>query len=142
MPADPSLLVDDLDWIIGLDTDPVLRNLLITQSYHDLSLGMTWLVGNENANWCTYATWASRTAGRFIRDDEVPALLRRAIQTSPSYIEAQARLGRLGFDFDPEWLLHLPAEIVGDVSSQIMQGNLKVYSELGPGRSPCLIHER
>ncbi len=132
MAADPSLLIDDLDGIIGLDANPVLRNLLITQSYHDLSLGMTWLVGAENTNWCTYATWASRTAGRFIRDDEVPALLRRLIQNSPSYLEAKARLGRLGFDFDPRFLVQLPGEIVGAVSAQIMQGNLNVYAELGP----------
>ena len=41
--------------------------------------GAKWLVGDENANWCTYATWASRSAGRFIRDDEVPAPLLRVL---------------------------------------------------------------
>jgi hypothetical protein len=130
--ADAGLLVQDLDWIVALDANPVLRNLLITQSYHDLSQGMSGLLGSQNANWCTYATWASRTAGRFIRDDEVPTLLRSLIEQSPSYVEAKARLGRLGFDFDRDCLLQLPGEIVGVVSAQIMLGNLKVYSELGP----------
>ena len=126
------LLIADLDRIVALDDNPVLRNLLITQSYHDLSTGMSGLLGTGNANWCTYATWASRTAGRFIRDDEVPALLRSLIERSPSYSAAKARLGRLGFTFDHTPLAHLPAEIVGDVSAQITQGNLKVYAELGP----------
>jgi hypothetical protein len=126
------LLIADLDAIIGLHADPVVRNLLITQSYHDLSTAMGWLLGVEHANWCTFATWASRTAGSFIRDDEVPAHLRAAIEHTPSYLEAKARLGRLGFAFDRDCLLRLPGEIVGDVSAQITLGNLKVYAELGP----------
>ena len=50
----------------------VRRNLLITQYYHDLSVSLRPRLGAEHANWCTFATWASRTAGRFIRDEEVP----------------------------------------------------------------------
>ena len=36
--AGAGLLVRDLDGIVALDANPALRNLLITQSYHDLSL--------------------------------------------------------------------------------------------------------
>lgn len=132
MPDSNGLLISDIDAIVGLDRDPVLRNLLITQSYHDLSIGMSWLLGPENANWCTFATWASRTAGGFVRDEEVPAHLRFVIEHDPSYVDAKARLGRLGFAFDRDCLLRLPGEIVGVVSAQITLGNLKVYAELGP----------
>src|SRR5262245_42975732 len=48
--------------IIGVSNDPVLRNLLITQCYHDLSAGIAELLTGGNANWCTFATWASKTA--------------------------------------------------------------------------------
>src|SRR5436190_24078169 len=70
-------LVDRIDWIVGLDADPVRRNLLITQCYHDLSAELFQRVGGvSNLNWCSYACWASRTAGGFIREDEVPAAFR------------------------------------------------------------------
>ena len=32
--------------------------MLITQCYHDLSSALAEALGGENANWCTYATWA------------------------------------------------------------------------------------
>jgi hypothetical protein len=38
--------------------------------------GALTLLGREDANWCTLATWASRTAGGFIREDEVTGLWR------------------------------------------------------------------
>src|SRR6185436_9966532 len=63
--------------IIGIKGNPVLRNLLITQCYHDLSTGLAELLSGGNANWCTFATWASKTAGCFVRKDELPAALRR-----------------------------------------------------------------
>ncbi len=132
MPHPDAVLIRDLDWIVELDANPILRNLLITQSYHDLSVGMTSSLGSQNANWCTFATWASRTAGGFVRDDEVPARLRSVVQNSSGYVEAKESLGRLGFAFDRDRLLQLPSAIVGDISEQIMLGNLKVYAELGP----------
>ena len=77
--ADPpgaATSLERIDWIIGLDDDPVRRNLLITQCYHDLSTQLARVLGGGNANWCTFATWASRTAGGFIREDEIPAAFR------------------------------------------------------------------
>ena len=57
--------VEWVDWVIHLDEEPVRRNLLITQGYHDLSRALAGSLGYENRNWCTFATWASGTAGRF-----------------------------------------------------------------------------
>jgi hypothetical protein len=79
------LLADQANRIVALESQPVLRNLLITQCYHDLSCEIARVLGATNANWCTYATWASKTAGRFIRNDEVPALFRKLLQDSNGF---------------------------------------------------------
>jgi hypothetical protein len=48
------------------EPDPVLRNLLITQTYHELSNRLRSQLSTD-ATWCTFATWASKTAGHSIR---------------------------------------------------------------------------
>jgi hypothetical protein len=40
------------------------RNEAVTQQYHDLSEGMAGIVGGDNANWATFAVWASDEIGR------------------------------------------------------------------------------
>ena len=49
--------------------DASVRNLLITQRYHDLSRCLRETIGGDDANWSTFATWASKTAGDSIRGD-------------------------------------------------------------------------
>lgn len=77
LPSDPDfrpITVREVEEIIAL-TDPVQRNLRITQAYHELKIGMTYLLGRDNVSWCAFATWASRTAGRFIRGEYVPSIV-------------------------------------------------------------------
>ena len=50
--------------------DPVVRNLRITQCYHELAVVMSALTG-PGANWCAVATWASRQAGQSIRKEDL-----------------------------------------------------------------------
>jgi hypothetical protein len=50
--------------IAGL-RDPVIRNLRITECYARLAAG----VQSGGANWCTFATWASKQAGQTIRKE-------------------------------------------------------------------------
>ena len=69
----------EIESIIGLDGEPVIRNLRITQCYHDLSQAVASVIAETNVNWCTFATWASKTAGRFIRG-ELVAMFRDALQ--------------------------------------------------------------
>ena len=76
------LLVDQVNRIVALDAQPVLRNLLITQCYHDLSEELGRVLGARNVNWCSYATWASKTAGRFIRNEEIPGMFRKLLDDS------------------------------------------------------------
>ena len=48
---------------------PVLRNLEITYAYSLLAAATAARCGSD-ANWCTFATWASRQAGRTIRGED------------------------------------------------------------------------
>ena len=132
------LLADQANRIAAMDKQPVLRNLLITQCYHDLSMELARVLGAGNANWCTFATWASKTAGRFIRNDEVPALFRKLLEDSGGFRRGTQRVSQGLFSLHPESafgeldLLAVAEETVGEVSAQITAGNLKVFSELAP----------
>src|SRR5262249_36130357 len=108
----------------------VLRNLKITQMYHRLSLQLALLLGHQDANWCTFACNASKTAGYSIRGEEVPlyGLYLRARQQprAERWLSAvEGRLQALGLArrFD---------QVIDAVSESISAGNLKVFAELGP----------
>jgi hypothetical protein len=60
--------VSDVD-TIGAIGDPVIRNLRITQCYHELAQAIAERL-TPGANWCTFATWASRQAGQTIRGED------------------------------------------------------------------------
>ena len=59
---------------IAATVDPVLRNLQITQCYCELSTVFAKRTGLM-ANWCTFATWASKQAGQTIRSDDLKKTL-------------------------------------------------------------------
>jgi hypothetical protein len=61
--------------IVALDEQPVLRNLLITDAYHRLTLSMAQLHPGGDLAWPVFATWASKQAGAFIRQEEIPRAL-------------------------------------------------------------------
>jgi hypothetical protein len=44
--------------------DPIERNEQVTKQYYELSNGMAGILGKDNANWATYAVWASDEIGR------------------------------------------------------------------------------
>jgi hypothetical protein len=68
----PKLTVEMVDQIVKLD-DTTLRNLRVTLGYYDLSCRIGRVLGYTDANWCTFAVWASRHAGEYIRGD-IPLL--------------------------------------------------------------------
>jgi hypothetical protein len=110
------------------------RNYLITQAYHDLSVQLARKVGGPDANWCTFATWASRTAGESIRDEEVPdwalSLLREEARLEAALAAARVALGDKGHEA-PD-VFDLARDVLARVSDQIGDGNRKVYAELAP----------
>ena len=61
--------VDDVDRIADLN-DPIVRNLQITQCYYEISQSVARFAGTS-ANWCTFATWASKQAGQTIRAEDL-----------------------------------------------------------------------
>ena len=119
---------------------PVLRNLEITECYARLAAAMAARTG-AGANWCTYATWASRQAGRTIRGEDLQdeigrrlglaarplhpirslwrVLLRRGL------LSPDSRLGRLTAE------LHTPFDALERASDAVARGNAKVFEEIG-----------
>ncbi len=108
----------------------VLRNLRITQMYHRLSQELALLIGRDDANWCTFACNASKTAGYSIRREELPLyeLWMTASRSAPI-----AALGRGVWSWiERSDLRTLAARVLDTVSATISAGNLKVYAELAP----------
>jgi hypothetical protein len=73
-------------------TNPAMRNLYITQGYHDLARQMGAIVGEENATWATFGCWASKTAGTFIRHEELPRFVRRMLERHPELAKHSDRI--------------------------------------------------
>jgi len=125
----------DLRRIAAL-AEPVLRNLLITQRYHDLSQDLAGVLGRDDANWATFATWASKTAGQSIREEDVPPELTQFLRTEAAldarferFYRRMGPLGRLLPKLDP---FEVSRAILKEVATQIAEGNLRVYAELAP----------
>jgi hypothetical protein len=78
MPNMPT--VAELERIVA-HQDMVLRNLLITDAYHRLALAVRDCTGT-GANWCTFATWASKQAGHTIRREDLLDFLRARLRSS------------------------------------------------------------
>jgi hypothetical protein len=131
--------VDEVRRIVAI-ANPVIRNLQITHCYSHLAAEFTTRSG-AGANWCTYATWASRQAGRTIRGEDLLAqlgsrltdrrwllhpiatlwrrLLRRGL------FQRETRIGRLTAE------LHTPFDAFERASAAVARGNLKVFEEIG-----------
>ena len=62
-------------------TDAAERNTRITDSYSKLSAEVDRRI-QGHANWCTYATWASRQAGVTIRHEDLVDVLRDRIHAA------------------------------------------------------------
>ena len=120
--------------------NPVLRNLEITHCYSRLAAAVALRTG-EVANWCTFATWASRQAGRTVRGEDLLDALARQLQAAPAprhpvrslwrallrrgLFQPDTRLGRLTRQ------LHTPFDAFELASEAVGRGNLKVFAEIG-----------
>lgn len=131
--------VNDIDRI-AFNADPVLRNLQITQCYSDLSAIMPRRTG-LSANWCTYATWASRQAGRTIRKEDLVRALEAFLGESSEATRALSALAstvqQLAASLNPsrsrEFILEVlnPARAFDRSSDAVARGNKKVFEEIG-----------
>lgn len=136
MPPTPT--VAEVERIAAL-TDPVIRNLHITQSYHELALALTTRTG-LCANWCTYAVWASKQAGQTIRKEDVRRALEKFRRESPAP-QAAADIAASAQSLGSSQTVAEIQETVADVlnplaafdraSAAVARGNQKVYAEIG-----------
>src|SRR5262249_49711137 len=126
--------------VIAAIESPVIRNLEITECYSRLAAAVAARSG-EGANWCTYATWASRQAGHAIRGEDMLDGLHRNLAGSrwlpPPFGPRWRRLLRRAL-FDPAPRLgrltaglHTPFDAFERASDAVARGNLKVFAEIG-----------
>jgi hypothetical protein len=130
--------VSDIDRISAL-RDPVERNRQITQCYYELSIALAPVVG-AGANWCTFATWASRQAGQTIRGEDLKqafedclrgstelaatlALVARTAAGSQHVRDVDAFVRRLTDTLDLE-------AAFARASDAVARGNRKVFDEI------------
>jgi len=124
---------------IAVIENPVIRNLAITHCYAQLSAALATRIG-EGANWCTYATWASRQAGSTIRGEDLVARLERRLGARRrvlhpfktagrrllrrGLLQPETRIGRLTAE------VHTPFDAFERASAAVARGNLKVFEEI------------
>jgi hypothetical protein len=118
--------------------DPVLRNLRITQCYAELSVGLTARLPGA-ANWCTFATWASRQAGRTIRGEDLEAVLDGTLDEwlgeggADAVAHALRALGAHASVSEIRAVIRRVLDAKGSVSrasAAVARGNLKVFEEI------------
>jgi hypothetical protein len=131
-----TVTVEEVGRIAGL-RDPVIRNLQITECYSRLAAG----VASGGANWCTFATWASKQAGCTIRGEDLDAAVRRELGDGfellhpirsfwrrllrHGLLDRESRLGGLVYR------LHTPFDAFELASDAVARGNRKVFEEIG-----------
>jgi len=131
--------VAEVDRIAAL-ADPVIRNLQITQCYHELALTMAARTG-VCANWCTFATWASKQAGQTIRREDLARALQDAFGSAPAPVQAMRDLISFAQAFGSKRSrsqvqalvtgLLSPRAAIERASEAVARGNKKVYEEIG-----------
>jgi hypothetical protein len=129
---------EDVRRIAAIDS-PVLRNLEITHAYSLLAAAAAARSGS-GANWCTFATWASRQAGATIRGEDALDVLtdrlgggsllhplrslgRRLLRHG--LLDPGSRVGRVMAR------LHTPFDAIELASDAVARGNRKVFEEIG-----------
>jgi hypothetical protein len=108
----------------------LVRNLRITECYGRLAAAFGARVGS-GANWCTFATWASRQAGCTIRGEDVVTFIG---PTTPRLWRLLLRAGLLNPRTVVGWIVkhvHTPFDAVERASASVARGNLKVFEEIG-----------
>ena len=126
--------VTDIDATASM-AEPILRNLRITAAYAQLSGAFArWLPGG--ANWCTFATWASRQAGTTIRKEDLARVVAARVRMRLERRPVLRRAHRL-FGVPVERLSALVGEVsqglpgIDRASDLVAVGNRKVFEEIG-----------
>jgi hypothetical protein len=130
--------LDEIDRIARL-SNPILRNLQITQCYYEISQSVAGFTG-DSANWCTFATWASKQAGQTIRQEDLIRTFEERFYLSDEIsaaLEAIAstlkRIGALHAEVPRQAMLRAinPGAAFARASDAVARGNKKVFEEIG-----------
>ncbi|MEO6730619.1 MAG: hypothetical protein ABIN01_05340 [Ferruginibacter sp.] len=137
MPFHDELTIEKIDRIASLET-PVLRNVLITQCYCELSVTFAKTMG-PGANWCTFATWASKQAGQTIRHEDLQRTLENFLKNEPeieaalSLVATLAKQSGAQQSFEQLRKSTIGAVVVNAASraaDAVSRGNKKVFEEI------------
>ena len=136
---DPFDTLSEVDRIAALG-NPVIRNLQITQSYYELSSTISGRLG-QCANWCTFATWASKQAGQTIRHEDLTRALEPVLMEAPEIKQVFADIeeairskgARPGVNNIRQevWDALGPKAAMERSGLAVAKGNQKVYAEIG-----------
>ncbi|HEX2230136.1 MAG TPA: hypothetical protein VHM64_23620 [Candidatus Binatia bacterium] len=131
--------VDDIDRITGID-NAVIRNLQITQCYFEISQSIAAVIG-LSANWCTFATWASKQAGQTIRQEDLIRAFEERFHRSAEIsailekiVSKLASIGPLLEAHDPRKAIFRalnPGAAFARAGDAVARGNKKVFEEIG-----------
>ena len=120
--------------------DPILRNFQITQCYSEISHAFRSLSG-AHANWCTFATWASKQAGQTIRGEDFVRHFQDKFRSAPEIADALGRIVAAGRMLSLHWDVSAlagriapmlsPAAAFARASDAVARGNRKVFEEIG-----------
>lgn len=136
--SNPIPTLAEVDRIAALP-GPVIRNLQITQCYHELAGALAARV--SGANWCTFATWASRQAGQTIRKEDFARLLENARRAAPARAQAAPDVAAAAHALgsrqsaaevqETVWDVINPLAAVDRAADAVGRGNKKVFEEIG-----------
>ncbi len=130
--------IDVVLQIASID-DPQIRNLLITQCYYEISKAFAERIAVD-ANWCTFATWASKQAGQTIRKEDFIKTVKSKLNIQPWTEEAINKIILAAFNIGSKqnendlqksiWnALNITA--LERASDSVAKGNKKVFEEIG-----------
>lgn len=119
--------------------DPILRNLMITHCYCELSKAFSARTGTA-ANWSTFATWASKQAGVTIRGEDLQRTMEQALKSEPALqsklVEISTYVKSLGNSnthdqIQQSVVAQLVQGAIKRASDAVARGNRKVFEEIG-----------
>ncbi len=130
-PPSPSRLTKaDIDRIVA-QKNLLVRNLQITQGYHDVAHMLGQFLTFRDVNWFAFGTYASKTAGRAIRHETLPRALKSALVRSAGYDNTYFYLDHVLAQSEQ---VTTPENVLGRVLEQVSLllslGNLLIFGEL------------
>lgn len=123
---------------IALLPDPVQRNLQITQCYCELSAAFAQRTG-PLANWCTFATWASKQAGQTIRKEDLKQTLQACLAQDAeaetallflATIAGEMRLEKTAEQLRQSVIGKFVSAAAEKAATAVGRGNKKVFEEI------------